>query len=151
MRKFARELGVDLSRVNGQRPKGPHLQRGRQRLRQEGIGHAGRDGGGAAAPFDLLPWPKIDFAQFGPVESKPLSRIRKIAKANLRAQLGEIPHVTQFDEADITELEAFRKEINQAASGQGRSLTMLAFILKALVAAADRSFPSSTRRSTATT
>jgi len=90
---------------------------------------------GSAALFDLLPWPKIDFAKFGAIESKPLSRIRKISKANLARNWVMIPHVTQFDEADVTELEAFRNEINEANSNEGIRVTMLAFILKALVPA----------------
>ena len=74
----------------------------------------GARGGGAA--LDLIPWPKVDFTRFGEIETKPLARIRKISKANLARNWVMIPHVTQFDEADVTELEAFRVELNQAQS-----------------------------------
>jgi len=89
--------------------------------------------------LDVLPWPKVDFAKFGPVEAKPLSRIKKISGANLHRNWVMIPHVTQFDEADITALEAFRvamnKELEKGAAAGGAKLTMLAFLIKASVAA----------------
>ncbi|MGD0075572.1 MAG: dihydrolipoyllysine-residue acetyltransferase [Candidatus Binataceae bacterium] len=135
VRKFARELGVDLSRVNGSGLNGRIFREDVQRFVKNAFATPAATAAGAAAPFDLLSWPKIDFAQFGPIESKPLSRIRKIAKANLARNWVMIPHVTQFDEADVTELEAFRKEINQAHQDKGVRVTILAFILKALVAA----------------
>jgi pyruvate dehydrogenase E2 component (dihydrolipoamide acetyltransferase) len=135
VRKFARQLGVDLSRVKGSGLKGRIFRDDVQRFVKDALTGATAMAPGSAVPFDLLPWPKIDFAKFGAIESKPLSRIRKIAKANLARNWVMIPHVTQFDEADVTELEAFRKEINEAHSKEGIRVTMLAFVLKALVPA----------------
>jgi pyruvate dehydrogenase E2 component (dihydrolipoamide acetyltransferase) len=86
-------------------------------------------------PFNLPEWPQVDFAKFGPVELKPLSRIKKLSGANLHRNWISIPHVTQFDEADITELEAFRKESGAVSEKQGFKLTMLAFLIKACVTA----------------
>jgi pyruvate dehydrogenase E2 component (dihydrolipoamide acetyltransferase) len=90
--------------------------------------------------LDILPWPKVDFASFGPVESRPLSRIKKIAGANLARNWVMIPHVTQHDEADITELEAFRQRLNEEHAAEGAKVTLLAFLMKACVAAL-RQFP----------
>jgi pyruvate dehydrogenase E2 component (dihydrolipoamide acetyltransferase) len=87
------------------------------------------------APFNLPEWPQVDFAKFGPVELKPLSRIKRLSGANLHRNWISIPHVTQFDEADITELEAFRKESGAASEKQGFKLTMLAFLIKACITA----------------
>ncbi len=92
----------------------------------------GVTGGGA---LNLLPWPSVDFAKFGPVEPKPLSRIKKISGANLARNWVMIPHVTQFDEADITDLEAFRVKLNKENEKAGIKVTMLAFLIKASVAA----------------
>src|SRR5438552_5368138 len=92
----------------------------------------GVTGGGA---LNLLPWPKVDFAKFGPFETRPLSRIKKISGANLARNWVMIPHVTQFDEADITDLEAFRVTLNKENEKTGIKLTMLAFLIKASVAA----------------
>lgn len=92
---------------------------------------AATNGGG----LDLLPWPKVDFAKFGPVQSEPLSRIKKISGANLARNWVMIPHVTQFDEADITEMEAFRKSLGEELKADGVKLTPLAFLVKAVVAA----------------
>ncbi|HKW36477.1 MAG TPA: dihydrolipoyllysine-residue acetyltransferase [Burkholderiales bacterium] len=136
VRKFARELGVDLARVKGSGPKG----RITQTDVQEFVKGVMRGAPGAAAPaargglsFDLPEWPQVDFAKFGPVETKPLSRIRKLSGAFLHRNWVSIPHVTQHDEADITELEAFRKENSQVAEKGGFKLTMLAFLVKASV------------------
>ena len=134
VRKFARELGVDLARVTG---TGPNA-----RIRQEDVqafvkgvmtGTAGAATGGGG--LDLLPWPKVDFAKYGPVEAVPLSRIRRISGANLARNWVMIPHVTQFDEADITDLEALRVRLNEEHAKAGVRLTMLAFLIKAAVAA----------------
>ena len=134
VRKFARELGVDLARVTG---TGPNA-----RIRQEDVqafvkgvmtGAAGAATGGGG--LDLLPWPKVDFAKYGPVEAVPLSRIRRISGANLARNWVMIPHVTQFDEADITDLEALRVRLNEEHAKAGVRLTMLAFLIKAAVAA----------------
>jgi len=97
----------------------------------------GVTGGGE---LNLLPWPKVDFAKFGAIEAKPLSRIKKISGANLARNWVMIPHVTQFDEADITELEAFRVQLNKENEKAGIKVTMLAFLIKASVAALRR-FP----------
>ncbi|HET7200989.1 MAG TPA: dihydrolipoyllysine-residue acetyltransferase [Burkholderiales bacterium] len=135
VRKFARDLGVDLPRVRGSGPKGRITQTDVQEF-VKGV----MRGAGTVAPaarggltFDLPDWPQVDFAKFGPVETKPLSRIRKLSGAFLHRNWVSIPHVTQHDEADITELEAFRKENAQVAEKGGFKLTMLAFLVKASV------------------
>jgi pyruvate dehydrogenase E2 component (dihydrolipoamide acetyltransferase) len=102
------------------------------------LGRAGAPGGGRA--LDLLPWPKVDFARYGPVERTPLARIRRISAANLARNWVMIPHVTQHDEADVTELEAFRVRLNEEGAGGGTKVTLLAFVVKACVAALRR-FP----------
>ena len=135
VRKFARQLGVDLGRINGSGLKGRIFRDDVQRFVKDALTSPAAMAPGPAAPFDLLQWPKIDFAKFGAIESKPLSRIRRIAKANLARNWVMIPHVTQFDEANVTELETFRKEINEANLNQGIRVTILAFILKALIPA----------------
>jgi len=89
----------------------------------------------SGAGLDLLPWPRIDFAKFGPIEVVPLSRIRKISGANLARNWVMIPHVTQFDEADVTDLEALRITLNKENEKAGVKVTMLAFLIKASVAA----------------
>src|SRR5262245_6496641 len=137
VRKLARELGVDLARVRGSGPKGRIAQTDVQEF-VKGVMR-----GAPAAPaapaargglsFDLPEWPQVDFAKFGSVETKPLSRIRKLSGAFLHRNWVSIPHVTQHDEADITELEAFRKENAQVAEKGGFKLTMLAFLVKAAV------------------
>ncbi len=142
VRKFARELGVDLARVTGSAAKGRILQEDVQKfVKQVMSGGApvagapprgGITGGGA---LNLLPWPTVDFTKFGPVEARPLSRIKKISGANLARNWVMIPHVTQFDEADITELEAFRVALNKENEKAGIKVTMLAFLIKASVSA----------------
>ncbi|HZH06350.1 MAG TPA: dihydrolipoyllysine-residue acetyltransferase, partial [Lautropia sp.] len=146
VRLFARELGVDLTQVEGSGPK--------QRITADDVrafvkrmlaqaaspeaaaSPAGRTGSG----LDLIPWPKVDFAKFGEVEVKPLSRIRKIASANLHRNWVMIPHVTNHEDADITDLEAFRLALNTENAKSGVKLTMLAFLIKACIAAL-RKFP----------
>ena len=141
IRKFARELGVDLARVQGSGPKG--------RIQVEDVQAyvKGALSGRPAAPaakagggLDVLPWPDVDFGKFGPIELKPRSRIKKLSAANLHRNWVMIPHVTQFDEADITELESFRKSNTSETEKQGFKLTMLAFLIKASVTAL-RQFP----------
>jgi pyruvate dehydrogenase E2 component (dihydrolipoamide acetyltransferase) len=136
VRKFARELAVDIARVTGTGPKGRILQEDVQKFVKQVLtaGAAGGavTGGGA---LNLLPWPQVDFAKFGAVESRPLSRIKKISGANLARNWVMIPHVTQFDEADVTDLEALRHELGEAHARDGVRITMLAFVLKALVRA----------------
>jgi len=130
VRKFARELGVDLARVKGSGLNGRIFRVDVQKFVATEL--SARDGSGGAG-FDLLPWPKVDFSKFGVIESQPLSRIRKFSKANLARNWVMIPHVTQFDEADVTELEAFRIKVNKSQPKPEIKVTMLAFILKALV------------------
>jgi pyruvate dehydrogenase E2 component (dihydrolipoamide acetyltransferase) len=140
VRLLARELGVDLSRVAGSGRGGriskEDVQQFVKATLQGGVA-AGVAGGGG---LNLLPWPKIDFAKFGEVEPRELSRIQKLSGANLARNWAMIPHVTQHDDADITELEALRVALNDEnakaiAGGTGAKLTMLAFIIKASVAA----------------
>ena len=130
VRRFARELGVDISRVKGSGPKGRILQQDVQAYVKAVLSGARPAAGGA---LDLLPWPKVDFARFGSFETRPLSRIQKLSGANLARNWVMMPHVTQFDEADITALEQFRVEINQQAEQNGVKVTVLAFLIKASV------------------
>ncbi|WHQ43931.1 dihydrolipoyllysine-residue acetyltransferase [Alcaligenes faecalis] len=140
VRKFARELGVDLGKVHGSGNKG--------RITADDVrGFVKQVMAGGAAPvtaagtaaqvggLDVLAWPKVDFAKFGPVETQALSRIKKISGANLHRNWVMIPHVTNNDVADITSLEALRKELNEEYKKSGARVTMLAFVIKAAVAA----------------
>ena len=140
VRKFARELGVDLGRVKGSGPKGRILQEDVQKFVKQALSAVAPGAVTGGGPLNLLPWPTVDFAKFGPVQTRPLSRIRKISGANLARNWVMIPHVTQFDEADITELEAFRVALNKENEKAGAKVTMLAFLIKASVAAL-RKFP----------
>lgn len=144
VRKFARELGVPLAEVKGSGPKGRITQDdiqaftksvmdGSVRTQAQAAKAPASSGGGAG--LDLLPWPKVDFTKFGPVERKDLSRIKKISGANLLRNYVMIPHVTNHDDADITELEAFRVSTNKENEKAGLKVTMLAFLIKASVAA----------------
>ncbi len=136
IRLFARELGVDLARVAGSGPKGRILREDVQGFVKGALaGKPARAEAKASAPFALPAWPEVDFAKFGPVEVKPLSRIQKLSGPNLHRNWISIPHVTQFEEADITELEAFRKANTAETEKQGFKLTMLAFLIKACVTA----------------
>jgi pyruvate dehydrogenase E2 component (dihydrolipoamide acetyltransferase) len=135
VRKFARELGVDLGKVRGSGAKGRITREDVQAFVKKAV-----QGVPAAAPaaagglaLHLPEWPQVDFAKFGPVETRPLSRIKKLSGAFLHRNWVSIPHVCQFDEADITDLEAFRKENAEVAAKQGIKLTMLAFLVKASV------------------
>ena len=140
VRAFARELGVDLSKVTATGPKSriqaedvkayiKGVMSG-QTVAPTQVGGGGITGGGS---LDLLPWPKVDFAKFGPIEAKPLSRIKKISGANLARNWVMIPAVTYHEDADITDLEAFRVQLNKENEKSGQKLTMLAFIIKACV------------------
>jgi pyruvate dehydrogenase E2 component (dihydrolipoamide acetyltransferase) len=140
VRLFARELGVDLAQVKGSARGGrigkDDVQNFVKAALAGGAPVAAVSGGNG---LNLLPWPKVDFAKFGAIESKPLSRIQKISGANLARNWAMIPHVTQFDEADITALEELRVSFNNEnakaiAAGKGSKLTMLAFLIKACVA-----------------
>lgn len=146
MRKFARELGVPLDEVRGTGPKGRITQDDIQGFTKAVMGGATQtkaqaakapaaSSGGSGEGLNLLPWPKVDFAKFGPVERKDLSRIKKISGANLHRNWVVIPHVTNHDDADITDLEAFRVQFNKENEKSGVKVTMLAFMIKAAVAA----------------
>ena len=145
VRKFARELGVPLAEVKGSGPKGRITQddvqsftravmAGSQRTQAQGKAPAASSGGGE---LGLIAWPKVDFAKFGPIERKEMGRIKKISGANLLRNAVMIPAVTNHDDADITELEAFRVQLNKEAekSKTGTKVTMLAFLIKACVSA----------------
>ncbi len=146
IRKLARELGVPLGEVKGSGPKGRITQDdvqgfvkgvmsgAVQTAAQKAKAPAASTAAGGAFP-GLLPWPQVDFAKFGPVERKDLSRIKKISGANLHRNWVVIPHVTNHDDADITELEAFRVQLNKENEKSGIKVTMLAFMIKAAVAA----------------
>ena len=133
VRQFARELGVDLSKVPATGPKERILKEDVTAFIKNVMQNGARSGAGASlgGDLDLLPWPKIDFAKFGPVEVQPLSRIKKISGQNLARNWVMIPAVTYHDEADITDLEAFRISMNQETEKSGSKITMLAFLIKA--------------------
>ncbi|OGB12025.1 MAG: dihydrolipoyllysine-residue acetyltransferase [Burkholderiales bacterium RIFCSPHIGHO2_12_FULL_65_48] len=146
VRKFARALGVPLDEVKGTGPKGRITQDDVQNFTKAVMGGAAQtraaaakapasSGGGSGEGLNLLPWPKVDFTKFGPVERKDLSRIKKISGANLHRNWVVIPHVTNHDDADITDLEAFRVQFNKENEKSGVKVTMLAFMIKAAVAA----------------
>jgi pyruvate dehydrogenase E2 component (dihydrolipoamide acetyltransferase) len=136
VRRFARELGVDLGRVKGSGPKERILKEDIAGFVKTALAQpSGGSGGGAGLALGLPAWPQVDFAKFGPVENLALSRIKKISGPFLHRNWVSIPHVTQNDEADITELEAFRKGMADEAQKQGIKLTPLAFIMKAVVTA----------------
>lgn len=132
VRRFARELGVDLSQVVGSGPKHRILKEDILAYVKHELSKPSSINRGG---LDLLPWPHVDFAKFGPIELKSLSRIKQISGANLHRNWVMIPHVTQFDEADITELESLRKEHNESQAANGAKLTILAFLIKATTAA----------------
>ncbi len=137
VRKFARELGVELARVVGTGPKGRILLEDVQGF-VKGVmsgSSAAPAAAGGGTGMSLLPWPSLDFSKFGQTSLEPLSRIKKISGPNLHRNWVMIPHVTQFDQADITELEEFRKSANESLAKSGVKLTMLAFVIKASVAA----------------
>ena len=134
VRRFARELGVDLGRIKGSGPKGRILKDDIAGFVKSALAQPTGGGGAGFAP-GLPAWPQVDFAKFGPVENQPMSRIKKISGPFLHRNWLSIPHVTQNDEADITELEAFRKGMADEAQKQGVKLTPLALIMKAVVAA----------------
>ncbi len=138
VRKFARELGVDLTRVTGTGPKGRILLEDVQGFVKgvmSGAAAVPAGGGAGGAALGLLPWPSLDFSKFGETSLEPLSRIKKISGPNLHRNWVMIPHVTQFEEADITDLEEFRKSANESLAKSGVKLTMLAFVIKASVSA----------------
>ena len=145
VRKFARELGVPLTEVKGSGPKGRITEADVQSFTrsvmsgavqtQAAAAQAKSGAGGDGAALGLIPWPKVDFAKFGPIERKEQSRIKKISAANLLRNAIMIPAVTNHDDADITDLEAFRVATNKENEKSGIKVTMLAFLIKASVAA----------------
>ena len=143
VRKFARELGVPLEEVKGNGPKGRISQEDVQAFTKAVMAGAMQTkaqadkapAGGDGAALGLIPWPKVDFAKFGPIERKEMGRIKKISGANLLRNAIMIPAVTNHDDADITELEAFRVSTNKENEKSGVKVTMLAFLIKACVAA----------------
>ena len=139
VRRFARELGVDLGKVRGTGPRDRILKEDVQAFVKQALAAPGA-GAGPQAGLNLPAWPQVDFAKFGPIETVALSRIKKLSGANLARNWVMIPHVTQHDEADITELEEFRKSQAEAAKSQGVRITLLAFVMKAAVAAL-KAFP----------
>ncbi len=136
-RRLARELDIDLGQVRGTGRRGRIT---REDVQAHGAHVPASAPAAAAAPSGLPPWPVVDFAAFGPVETRDLTRIQRIAGPALARNWAMIPHVTQFDEADITELEAFRKDVNARHADRGVKLTMVSLLLKAC-AAALRDFP----------
>jgi pyruvate dehydrogenase E2 component (dihydrolipoamide acetyltransferase) len=138
VRRLAREMGVDLGRVGGSGPKGRIVNDDVYKFVKSVItGAAAPSVAAGGAGMAVAPWPKVDFAKFGPVESKPLTRIQKIAGPGLHRNWVTIPHVTNCDDADITDLEAFRVAMNKE---QEVKVTLLAFLIKACVAALQK-FP----------
>jgi len=135
VRRFARELGVDLGRVKGSGPKERIVKDDITGFVKTALAQPSGGGGGAGFAPGLPAWPQVDFAKFGPVENQPMSRIKRISGPALHRNWVSIPHVTQNDEADITDLEAFRKGMADEAQKQGVKLTPLALIMKAVVAA----------------
>ena len=148
VRRFARLLGVPLDEVKGSGPKGRITETDVQnftravmggatltRLAAAAAAKAPASGSADGAALGLLPWPKVDFSKFGPIERKDMSRIKKISGANLHRNWVMIPHVTNHDDADITDLEAFRVLTNKENEKSGAKVTMLAFLIKACVAA----------------
>jgi pyruvate dehydrogenase E2 component (dihydrolipoamide acetyltransferase) len=138
VRRFARELGVPLDQVTGSGPKGRILKEDIQGFVKQTISTGGVGARGGLGDLGLPPWPKVDFAKFGPIETVARTRIQKISAPGLARNWVMIPHVTQFDEADITELEAFRAHVNEENAKGGSSgvkVSPLAFLMKAVVAA----------------
>jgi pyruvate dehydrogenase E2 component (dihydrolipoamide acetyltransferase) len=141
IRKFARELGVDLALVRGTGPKQRVTEGDVREFVKAAVAQLGQGSSTAGAPapsndgagLGLIAWPKADFAKFGPVQSKALARIKKLSGANLHRNWVMIPHVTNCDDADITDLEAFRVQLNAENVKSGIKVTMLAFLIKACV------------------
>jgi len=146
VRKFARELGVPLEEVKGSGPKGriteadvqaftQAVMAGTTQTQAQATKAPAAPAGGGGSELGLIPWPKVDFTKFGPIERKELSRIKKISGANLLRNAIMIPAVTNHDDCDITDLEAFRVSTNKENEKSGIKVTMLAFLIKACVAA----------------
>jgi pyruvate dehydrogenase E2 component (dihydrolipoamide acetyltransferase) len=132
IRRFARELGVDLARVKGSGENGRITKNDVQSFVKAVLA---QPQGGPGGGLQISAMPTVDFSRFGAVETKPLSRIKKLSGANLHRNWVSIPHITQHDEADITEMDVFRKELGEEYSKQGIKITPLPFLLKAVVTA----------------
>ncbi|HEU0233646.1 MAG TPA: dihydrolipoyllysine-residue acetyltransferase, partial [Gallionella sp.] len=130
IRRFARELGVEVAQVMGSGAKGRVTRNDVQNFVKAALAQPRGTGGSG---LQVLAMPEVDFTQFGAIETKPLSRIQKLSGANLHRNWVSIPHVTQFEEADITEMEAFRKQLGAEYAAQGVKITPLAFLLRAVV------------------
>jgi pyruvate dehydrogenase E2 component (dihydrolipoamide acetyltransferase) len=135
VRRFARELGVELAQVSGSGPKGRVLKEDVQNFVKKALSGEARAPAASGGAFALPPLPQVDFSKFGGIEIKPLSRIKKLSGGHLHNCWLNIPHVTQFDEADISELEAFRQGLKAEADQRGLKLTLFPFLLKACAAA----------------
>jgi pyruvate dehydrogenase E2 component (dihydrolipoamide acetyltransferase) len=138
VRKYARELGADVTQVKGSGPKGRITQEDVQAYIKSILSGQTTTVSSTAASgngLQLLPWPKVDFKKFGEVQTRPLSRIQKISAANLARNWAMIPAVTYHEDADITDLEAFRVQTNKANEKLGIKVTLLAFLMKACVKA----------------
>jgi pyruvate dehydrogenase E2 component (dihydrolipoamide acetyltransferase) len=136
VRRFARELGVTIGQVTGTGPKGRIVKEDIQAFVKQSLSGAGpgAQARGGMTDLGLPPWPKVDFAKFGPIEAQALTRIQKLSGPGLARNWVMIPHVTQFDEADVTELEKFRAHVNEENAKAGIKASPLAFIMKAVVA-----------------
>ncbi len=135
IRRFARELGVDLQGLSGSGPHGRVTREDVQSFVKRALQGDGASAGGGIGVAGLPPWPVVDFAQYGEIERKPLSRIKKVSGPNLHRNWLQIPHITNYDEADITDLEAFRLALSAEQTKKGGpKVTMLAFLMKACVA-----------------
>ena len=138
-RALARELGVDITRVAGSGPGG-RISRGDVKAHAKSVIQAASSGGATIAPVATTAAPLPDLARWGDVERQPLSRIRRVTAANMARSWATVPHVTQFDRADVTQLESMRKRFNRRPEAEGRKLTMTAIVVK-MVAAALKQFP----------
>jgi len=132
LRKFARELGVDLTKINGTGRNARIVKEDVQAFVKQIMESGGRSNSAGGSALGVEPMPEIDFSKFGEIETKPLSKINKLTGKFLHRNWVTIPHVTQFDEADITSLEAFRKQLNKEHEKEGIKFTMLSFIMKAV-------------------
>lgn len=140
IRRFARELGVDLHGVSASGPNGRITREDVQGFVKRSLAGGAPDRANGTAALGIAPWPRVDFAQYGAIERTLLSRIKKISGQNLHRNWVMIPHVTQNDDADVTELEAFRKQLNAQGARPDVKITMLAFLIAASIAALKR-FP----------
>jgi pyruvate dehydrogenase E2 component (dihydrolipoamide acetyltransferase) len=141
IRRFARELGVLLDDLRGSGPRGRITREDVQAFVKNQLQNRASGGGSVGTGFSLPAWPRIDFAQFGPIERAPLSRIKKLSGPNLHRNWVSVPHITNYDRADVTDIEEFRAQINaEHAKSGGAKLTMLAFLIVASIAALKR-FP----------